>query len=239
MVPQLSTTARDSQPNNAIRFHYLANQVGKLCLLGLLAAYSALSVGQATDLGVRIEPLTAVDQQFMSEQRVRVEQLANRLGRNLSGQAMRDIDTLQRLLDDGLVLTAIDQQFMSDQRVRVEQLANRLGRNLSGQATRDIDTLQRLLDDGLVSSTDTLTLQAMGVVFGDLLGNHLDMNWIIYRDNAGRSRALRHRNADVTLFPMTMISRRHQNGSTRRLQSLYDETIADIRPLLPGGKWLP
>ena len=192
MVPQLSTTARDSQPNNAIRFHYLANQVGKLCLLGLLAAYSALSVGQATDLGVRIEPLTAVDQQFMSEQRVRVEQLANRLGRNLSGQAMRDIDTLQRILDDGLV-----------------------------------------------PSTDTLTLQAMGAVFGDLLGSDLAMSWIVYRDNAGRSRALSHRDTDIYLFPMTMISRRHQNGSTRRLQSLYDETVADIRPLLPGGKWLP
>jgi len=192
MVPQLSTTDRDSQPPIAIRFHYLANQVGKLCLLGLLAVYSTLSVGQDTDLEIRIEPLTAIDQQFMSEQRV-----------------------------------------------RVEQLANRLGRNLSGRATRDIDTLQRLLDDGLVPSTDTLSLQAMGVVFGDLLGSHLDMSWIVYRDNAGRSRALSHRDADVTLFPMTMISRRHQNGSTRRLQSLYDETVADIRPLLPGGKWLP
>ena len=192
MVPQLSTTDRDSQPPIAIRFHYLANQVGKLCLLSLLAVYSTLSAGQDTDLEVRIEPLTA-----------------------------------------------IDRQFMSDQRVRVEQLANRLGRNLSGQATRDIDTLQRLLDDGLVPSTDTLALQAMGVVFGDLLGSQLGMSWIVYRDSAGRSRALSHRDTDVTLFPMTMISRRHQSGSTRRLQSLYDETVADIRPLLPGGKWLP
>ena len=192
MVPQLSTTDRDSQPPIAIRFHYLANQVGKLCLLGLLATYSALSSGQGTDLGVRIEPLTA-----------------------------------------------IDQQFMSDQRARVEQLANRLGRNLSGQAIRDIDTLQRLLDDGLVPSIDTLSLQAMGVVFGDLLGSQLGMGWIVYRDNAGRSRALSHRDTDVTLFPMTMISRRYQSGSTRRLQSLYDETVANTRPQLPGGKWLP
>ena len=192
MVPQLSTTDRDSQPPNAIRFHYLANQMGKLCLLGLLTMYSALCAGQDTDLGVRIEPLTA-----------------------------------------------IDQQFMSDQRVRVEQLANRLGRNLSGQAIRDIDTLQRLLDDGLVPSTDTLSLQAMGVVFGDLLGSQLGMRWIVYRDNAGRSRALSHRDTDVTLFPMTMISRRYQSGSTRRLQSLYDETVANTRPQLPGGKWLP
>jgi hypothetical protein len=161
-------------------------------LLGLLAVYSTLSAGQDTDLEIRIEPLTA-----------------------------------------------IDQQFMSDQRARVEQLANRLGRNLSGQAIRDIDTLQRLLDDGLVPSTDTLSLQAMGVVFGDLLGSQLGMGWIVYRDNAGRSRALSHRDTDVTLFPMTMISRRYQSGSTRRLQSLYDETVANTRPQLPGGKWLP
>jgi hypothetical protein len=77
------------------------------------------------------------------------------------------------------------------------------------------------------------------VVFGDLLGSQLGMRWIVYRDNAGRSRALSHRDTDVTLFPMTMISRRYQSGSTRRLQSLYDETVANTRPQLPGGKWLP
>ena len=134
-------------------------------------------------------------------------------------------------------LTAIDRQFMADQRMRVERLANRLGRGLTGVADRDLDTLQRILDDRLVPAEDTLTLQAMGVVFGDLLGDHLDMDWVVYRDHKGRSRALRYRQMDVYLFPVTMISRRQEGGSERRLKPLFDDTARDTRLLLPGGKW--
>ena len=134
-------------------------------------------------------------------------------------------------------LTAIDRQFMADQRMRVERLANRLGRGLTGVADRDLDTLQRILDDRLVPAEDTLTLQAMGVVFGDLLGDHLDMDWVVYRDHKGRSRALRYRQMDVCLFPVTMISRRQEGGSERRLKPLFDHTVRDTRLLLPGGKW--
>ena len=134
-------------------------------------------------------------------------------------------------------LTAIDRQFMADQRMRVEQLANRLGRGLTGVADRDLDTLQRILDERLVPAEDKLTLQAMGFVFGDLLGDRLNMDWVVYRDNKGRSRALRYRQMDVYLFPITMISRRQEGGSERRLKPLFDDTVRDTRLLLPGGKW--
>ena len=134
-------------------------------------------------------------------------------------------------------LTAIDRQFMADQRIRVERLANRLGRGLTGVADRDLDTLQRILDGRLVPAEDTLTLQAMGVVYGDLLGDRLDMDWVVYRDNKGRSRALQYRQIDVYLFPVTMISRRQEGGSERRLKPLFDNTVRDTRLLLPGGKW--
>jgi hypothetical protein len=134
-------------------------------------------------------------------------------------------------------LTALDRQFMADQRMRVEQVANRLGRGLTGVADRDLDTLQRILDERLVLAEDTLTLQAMGVVFGDLLGDRLNMDWVVYRDNKGRSRALRYRQIDVYLFPVTMISRRKEGGSQRRLKPLFYDTVRDTRLLLPGGKW--
>ena len=134
-------------------------------------------------------------------------------------------------------LTAIDRQFMADQRMRVEQLANRLGRGLTGVADRDLDTLQRILDERLVPAEDKLTLQAMGFVFGDLLGDRLNMDWVVYRDNKGRSRALRYRQMDVYLFPVTMISRRQERGSEHRLKTLFDDKVRDTRLLLPGGKW--
>ena len=190
MVSQLSTSETVSQQNKT---RFSTNRLRRLLVLVLLPALSVCtswSVAQSPNFDVLIEPLTAIDRQFMAEQRM-----------------------------------------------RVEQLANRLGRGLTGVADRDLDTLQRILDERMVPAEDTLTLQAMGVVFGDLLGDRLDMDWVVYRDNKGRSRALRSRQMDVYLFPVTMISRRQEGGSERRLKPLFDDTVRDTRLLLPGGKW--
>jgi len=134
-------------------------------------------------------------------------------------------------------LTNIDKQFMAEQRARVEQLANRLGRNLTGNADRDIDTLQRIIDDRLIQADDTLTQQALGIVLGDLFSHRLDMDWVVYRDPKGRSRALRYRDTDIYLFPVTMISRRQAAGSLRPIKPLYDETVRETLLRIPGGKW--
>ena len=190
MVSQLSTSEAVTQPNKT---GFSTNSLRRLLLLLLLPALSVCtswSIAQSPNFDVLIEPLTA-----------------------------------------------IDRQFMADQRMRVEQLANRLGRGLTGVADRDLNTLQRILDERMVSAEDTLTLQALGVVFGDLLGDRLDMDWVVYRDNKGRSRALRYRQMEVYLFPVTMISRRQEGGSERRLKPLFDDTVRDTRLLLPGGKW--
>ncbi len=190
MVSQLSTSEAVTQPNKT---GFSTNSLRRLLVLLLLPALSVCtswSIAQIPNFDVLIEPMTA-----------------------------------------------IDRQFMADQRMRVEQLANRLGRGLTGVADRDLNTLQRILDERLVPAEDTLTLQALGVVLGDLLGDRLDMDWVVYRDNKGRSRALRYRQMDVYLFPVTMISRRQEGGSERRLKPLFDDTVRDTRLLLPGGKW--
>ena len=190
MVSQLSTSEAVSQPNKTRFSTNCLRRLGILFILPALSVCASWSFAQSPDFEVLIEPLTAVDRQFML-----------------------------------------------DQRMRVEQLANRLGRGLTGVADRDLDTLQRIVDARMVPAEDTLTLQAMGVVFGDLLGDRLDMDWVVYRDNKGRSRALRYRQMDVYLFPVTMISRRQEGGSERRLKPLFDDTVRDTRLLLPGGKW--
>ena len=190
MVSQLSISGRVSQLHKA-RFFGLAKRLGQSVLMLALSLGSAsLCHAQGADFEVQVEPLTAIDRQFMTEQRR-----------------------------------------------RVDALANRLGRGLTGNVDRDIDTLQRILDQRMVPNSDTLTLQAMGLVFGGLLGDRLNMHWVVYRDRQGRSRALRYRDLDVFLFPMTMISRRQEARSDRRLRPLFDETVAETRPLLPGGKW--
>ena len=43
----------------------------------------------------------------------------------------------------------------------------------------DLTLLQRLLDDNVFSPTQTIELQSMGVVFGDVLASELGLRWII------------------------------------------------------------
>ena len=190
MMSQLSISARVSQLHKAVFFGF-AKRIGqRMITLALSLSTASLCDAQSADFEVLVGPLTAIDLQFMDRQRS-----------------------------------------------RVEAFANRLGRGLTGNVDRDLDTLQRILDEHIVSASDTLTLQAMGLVFGDLLGDRLSMHWVVYRDRKGRSRALRFRDLDVFLFPITMISRRQELGSDRRLRPLFDETVAETKPMLPGAKW--
>jgi hypothetical protein len=135
-------------------------------------------------------------------------------------------------------LSAIDRQFMDEQRSRVEALANRLGRRLSGSPERDLDTLQVIIDRRWIEPEDQLTQQAMGVVFGDLLAKDLGFNWVVYRDRAGRNRALRYRQEDIFIFPMTMLSRRISAGAELNVTDLYNTQLQKQRARIPGGRWL-
>jgi hypothetical protein len=136
-------------------------------------------------------------------------------------------------------LTAIDRQYMGEQRKTVEGLANRLGRRVSGIATRDLDTLQEIIDRRWVDAEDVQTQQALGIVFGDLLAEELDFDWVIYRDKKGRSRALRYREEDIYVFPITLISRRLSAGAALSVESLFEEQLQKQRPKLPGARWMP
>jgi hypothetical protein len=71
---------------------------------------------------------------------------------------------------------------------------------------------------------------------GDLLATELDMHWVIYEDRVGRSRALRYKESDDFLFPMTMISRRREAGNQARVADIYQKAydiIAERKPALP------
>lgn len=134
-------------------------------------------------------------------------------------------------------LSTIDQHYMAEQRAVVEALANRLGTRISGNPKRDLETLQTLLDRQWVSRDDIETQQAMGMVLGDLLAESLDMDWVVYRDRAGRSRALNYRNTDVIVFPVTMIAKRYSVGAPTSVQALYERALAETGPRLPGARW--
>lgn len=136
-------------------------------------------------------------------------------------------------------LSTIDKQYMTQQRAAIEGLANRLGRRLSGVPSRDLDTLQIIIDRRWIEQEDAKTQQAMGIVFGDLLAKELGFDWVVYRDRAGRSRALRYRDQEIYIFPITMISRRLAAKAETRVKALFDEQVIRQSQRLPGARWMP
>jgi len=124
----------------------------------------------------------------------------------------------------------LDLQYMEQQRARVSALFGRhLGRGLRGNQD-DLESLQVLLDRGLVGRDDSSTLQAMGIVLGDVLAAELGLAWVIYSDDQGRSRALQVDSGKQFLFPVTMISRRYGAGAAVDVRRIYEDAAAPIRP---------
>ena len=132
-------------------------------------------------------------------------------------------------------LSYLDRQYMSQQRELIGDLAAlELGRRFNGNADNDLEILQLLLDRHLVRSDQTRELQAMGIIMGDLLAADLGMDWVVYEDSQGRSRALRYRQSDEYLFPVTMISRRREVGNQTPVTVIYQKARGIIEPLLPA-----
>ncbi len=92
----------------------------------------------------------------------------------------------------------------------------------------DLKSLQLLVKNKVVKTSDIGTWQAMGVVFGDILANELDLHWVSYEDELGISKALRWRKTDNFLFPVTMFSKRVQFNEKIDAFALYDSVKADV-----------
>lgn len=134
-------------------------------------------------------------------------------------------------------LTTVDIQYMNNQRALIEGLTrNNFGSGFNGNKDHDLNLLQRLLDQDLVNPNQTSELQAMGIIMGDLLLADLDLDWVIYEDSAGRSRALRYRQSEEYLFPVTMISRRREADNRKSVNDIYQKAhdiMKASKPPLP------
>lgn len=134
----------------------------------------------------------------------------------------------------------IDDNHMQQQIQRVDDLARtRVGSQVRGDST-DLDTLQRIIDRDLVDSEDSLTLQALGAVLGDVMRDQIEeLEWKVYEDELGRSRALCLRDTQECLFPITMLSRRMEVGLKPDVRRIYDDALERIEPLLPEAPYGP
>ncbi|MCP4212538.1 MAG: DUF3806 domain-containing protein [Halieaceae bacterium] len=133
-------------------------------------------------------------------------------------------------------LSRIDLNYMDQQRNDLRGIAAaELGRQFSGQKGRDLALLQSMLDEGLVAPDQVREMQAMGIMMGDLLAAEFELNWVVYADQAGRSRALRYRDSDFFLYPVTMISRRRTAGDMTPVDDIYERAARLVEQNTPAS----
>ncbi|GAB2188841.1 DUF3806 domain-containing protein [Sessilibacter sp. MAH2] len=130
-------------------------------------------------------------------------------------------------------LTPTDEAHLVNQRDSIDELTSlKLGTPIKGNKS-DLETLQRIIDQKLIPSSDRLQLQALGVVLGDQFQREYKLEWRVYEDQLGRSRALCFPQTEHCIFPITMLSRRMEAGLSPNVSDIYAKTAESLKPLTP------
>jgi hypothetical protein len=110
-----------------------------------------------------------------------------------------------------------------------------LGEDLDGTRS-DLALIQRVLDQGVVEREATYTLQAFGLAFGRTFLNEFpDYDWWMVEDEYGRDPAIRYKETSLLVFPMTMISKRVEDGEHVDVNELFDGLARQLSELIQEG----
>jgi hypothetical protein len=130
-----------------------------------------------------------------------------------------------------------DTNHSKQQRALIAELARaRFATPLRGDRS-DLDTLQRIANEKLIPADDIVKLQALGIVLGDVFVKELDLEWKVFKDEDGRSRATCIPKTEVCVFPVTMLSRRLQAGVTPDVAALFDSAAEEVEPHQPKSPY--
>ena len=129
----------------------------------------------------------------------------------------------------------MDKNRMDQETTKINELTQtKLGTPLRRDLS-DLSTLQRIVDKELVATDNFELQQARGVVLGNVMLADFPntLEWKIYEDELGRSRALCARKTNDCLFPVTMLSRRMEVGTKPNVRKIYDDALLRMEKHLP------
>ncbi len=115
-----------------------------------------------------------------------------------------------------------------------------LGHYAEGKATQyesfagKLFLIQTILDGHWVQPSETWKLQSLGLTFGDALVQYMGMEWIVVVDEYGRDVALRDPSSTMKVFPLTIISKRVEEGNEINVEHLFTAICNKISELRAG-----
>ena len=104
---------------------------------------------------------------------------------------------------------------------------HRLAESVEGK----LRLLSVILRENWIAPEETVKLQSLGVVFGDALAQELSLSWRMVEDDFGRDPALVVEGTTIQIFPLTMISKRIEDGERVDVADLFGMACGHIRAL--------
>jgi hypothetical protein len=95
----------------------------------------------------------------------------------------------------------------------------------------DLRWLQRLVDEKAVGPAQTYELQCLGAALGQVFATKTPLTWVVVEDESGRDFALQYPGTSVIVFPLTMISKRLEDGRDVDLIPLYRTIVAQVEKI--------
>jgi hypothetical protein len=98
--------------------------------------------------------------------------------------------------------------------------------------------LDAILSSKWVEPQETEKLRSLGVAFGDAIAQKLLMEWIVVDDEFGRSAALIWPGTSVICSPITMISKRVEDGEDVDVYDLFDAICERLQEHAFSGRYV-
>ena len=95
----------------------------------------------------------------------------------------------------------------------------------------DLQSLQRLVDDKVLRPDQTYELQCLGAALGQVFAARTRLEWVVVEDEFGRDLALQYPNTTVIVFPLTMISKRIEDGRDVDVVPIYRTIGAQVEKM--------
>jgi hypothetical protein len=101
---------------------------------------------------------------------------------------------------------------------------------------KTIHLIQKIIDENTFQVDSIYELQSLGIALGDYIQfKNNDFHWAVVRDEYGRDICLQYKTLAITIFPMTMISKRIEDGENVNVSELYSNLLHKINELSISG----
>ena len=95
--------------------------------------------------------------------------------------------------------------------------------------------IRAILQHAVFAPSQTYELQCLGIVLGDAFVQEMEMEWIMVKDSYGRDPAIRVPGTSVIVYPLTMISKRIENGENVDVFELFNGVADQVEKMKQEG----